>query len=118
MRAIRLGKTVISHGAKFIFRVHRHGITSGIGDTVKKGNYTFSFFTDLHSRAKDAGDEDIVYKEIKIVTNGGKCVLETRYDERHVRLRLESGCWYRAELWGTVDGEKKPLAITSPIYCE
>mgnify|MGYP006873424539 CR=1 FL=1 len=88
MRAIRLGKTVISHGAKFIFRVHRHGVTSGIGDTGKKGNYTFSFFTDLHSRAKDAGDEDIVYKEIKIVTNGGKCVLETRYDERHVRLRL------------------------------
>ena len=118
MRAIRLGKTVISHGAKFIFRVHRHGVTSGIGDTVKKGNYTFSFFTDLHSRVKDAGMEDIVYKEIKIVTNGGKCVLETRYDERHVRLRLDSGCWYRAELWGTVDGEKKPLAITSPIYCE
>ena len=118
MRAIRLGKTVISHGAKFIFRVHRHGVTSGIGDTVKKGNYTFSFFTDLHSRAKDAGDEDIVYKEIKIITNGGKCVLETRYDERHVRLRLDSGCWYRAELWGTVDGEKKPLSITSPIYCE
>lgn len=62
--------------------------------------------------------EDIVYKEIKIITNGGKCVLETRYDERHVRLRLDSGCWYRAELWGTVDGEKKPLSITSPIYCE
>lgn len=36
MRAIRLGKTVISHGAKFIFRVHRHGVTSGIGDTVKR----------------------------------------------------------------------------------
>lgn len=36
MRAIRLGKTVISHGAKFIFRVHRHGVTSAIGDTVKR----------------------------------------------------------------------------------
>lgn len=118
MRAIRLGKTVISHGAKFIFRVHRHGVTSAIGDTVKKGNYTFSFFTDLHSRAKNSGDEDIVYNEIKIITNGGKCVLQTRYDERHVRLRLDSGKWYRAELWGTVDGEKRPLAITSPIYCE
>lgn len=55
--------------------------------------------------------EDIVYKEIKIVTNGGKCVLETRYDERHVRLRLDSGCWYRAELWGTVDGEKSPSQL-------
>lgn len=42
MRAIRLGKTVISHGAKFIFRVHRHGVTSGIGDTVK-GQLYFQF---------------------------------------------------------------------------
>ena len=100
------------------YHAHDEKNECGIGDTVKKGNYTFSFFTDLHSRVKDAGMEDIVYKEIKIVTNGGKCVLETRYDERHVRLRLDSGCWYRAELWGTVDGEKKPLAITSPIYCE
>ena len=81
MRAIRLGKTVISHGAKFIFRVHRHGVTSAIGDTVKKGNYTFSFFTDLHSRAKNSGDEDIVYNEIKIITNGGKCVLQTLSNE-------------------------------------
>lgn len=63
----------------------------------------------MHSRAKNSGDEDIVYNEIKIITNGGKCVLQTRYDERHVRLRLDSGKWYRAELWGTVDGEKDLL---------
>lgn len=118
LRAIRMGKTVISHGAKFIFRVHRHGVTSAIGDTVKRGNYTFSFFTDLHSRSKNAGDESVVYKEIRIVTNGGKVVLQTRYDERHTRLRLEPKHWYRCELWGSVDGEKKALAITSPIYCE
>ena len=104
-------KRLFPTGAKFIFRVHRHGVTSGIGDTVKKGNYTFSFFTDLHSRAKDAGDEDIVYKEIKIVTNGGKCVLETRYDERHVRLRLDSGCWYRAELWALLTEKKSRLQL-------
>ncbi|MDD6658849.1 MAG: CehA/McbA family metallohydrolase [Eubacteriales bacterium] len=118
LRAIRMGKTVISHGAKFIFRVHRHGVTSAIGDTVKRGNYTFSFFTDLHSRSKNAGDESVVYKEIRIVTNGGKVVLQTRYDEMHTRLRLEPKHWYRCELWGSVDGEKKALAITSPIYCE
>lgn len=118
IRAIRLGKSVISTGAKFFCRVHKHGKTYSIGDSIHKGNVTFSFFTDLHSRSKDAGSEDIEYKEIRIVTNQSKIVLKTRYDERHVRLRLEKGCWYRAELWGTVNGESKPLAITSPIYCE
>ncbi|MDE5983943.1 MAG: CehA/McbA family metallohydrolase [Eubacterium sp.] len=118
IRALRLGKTVVSTGAKFFFRVHRHGNTYSIGDTVRKGTYTFSFFTDLHSRMKNAGEESVKYKTIKIVTNGGKTVLETRFDERHVRLRLEKNHWYRAELWGTVDGESNPLAITSPLYCE
>ena len=118
IRAIRMGKSVISCGAKFFFRVHRHGVTSSIGDTVKKGSYTVSFFTDLHSRQKDAGDESVIYKEIRIVTNGSRVVLKTRYDERHVRLKLEPNHWYRAELWGTVDGEPRALAITSPIYCE
>lgn len=118
IRALRLGKTVVSTGAKFFFRVHRHGNTYSIGDTVRKGTYTFSFFTDLHSRLKNAGEESVKYKTIKIVTNGGKTVLETRFDERHVRLKLERNHWYRAELWGTVDGESRSLAITSPLYCE
>ncbi|MCM1286299.1 MAG: CehA/McbA family metallohydrolase [Acetobacter sp.] len=118
IRAIRMGKTIVSTGAKFFFRVHRLGSTYEIGSTVRKGTYTFSFFTDLHSREKDAGEESVIYKTIKIISNGGKTVLETRCDERHTRLKLECGKWYRAELWGTVDGEKKPLAITSPIYCE
>ena len=118
LKAIRLGKTVVSTGAKFFFNMHRYGNTYSIGDTVRKGTYTFSFFTDLHSRQKNAGEESVKYKSIKIVTNTGKVALETRYDERHVRLNLEKKHWYRAELWGSVDGESKPLAITSPIYCE
>lgn len=118
LRAIRFGKTVVSTGAKFIFRVHRLGKTYGLGSTIPRGNVTFSFFTDLHSREKNAGREAVEYKVIKIVTNGGKTVLETRCDERHVRLKIERGHWYRAELWGTVDGKKKILALTSPVYCE
>ena len=118
LRGIRMGKTVVSTGAKFFFRVHRHGSTFAIGDTVKRGNYTFSFFTDLHSREKDAGEESVIYKTIKVVSNGGRVVLETRYNEKHVMLKMEKERWYRAELWGTVDGEAVPLAITSPIYCE
>ncbi len=118
LKAIRLGRTVASAGAKFIFRLHRRGKTYSIGDTVKKGTYVFSFFTDIHSRQKDAGEEIVKYKTIKVISNGGRVVLETRFDERHCSLRLEKGRWYRAELWGSVDGESHPLAITSPVYCE
>ena len=118
VKAIRLGKTVASTGAKFIFRVHRMGKTYGLGSTIPKGNVTFSFFMDLHSREKKAGQEQLEYKTIKIVTNGGKTVMETRADTRHERLRIERNHWYRAELWGTVNGETKILAVTSPVYSE
>ncbi len=117
VRAVKMGRTVISTGAKFFFRVHRRGRTYFIGDTIAKGSVTFSFFTDLHARSKNAQAQEIEYKEIRIVTNGSKIVLRTRCDQRHVRLRLESGKWYRAELWGILNGKKTALAITSPVYC-
>lgn len=116
--AIKNGKTVVSSGAKFFFNLHRDGITYSIGDTVKSGNYTFSFFTDLHSRQKDSGEESIRYKKIKIVTNGSKVILETGFDKRKVNLSLKKGHWYRAELWGSVDEKAQVLTITSPVYCE
>lgn len=116
IEAIKLGKTVASTGAKFFFRVHQRGNTYSIGDTIKRGLSIFSFFTDLHSRAKNAGEEEIEYKTIKVITNEGHCVMETSISERHVRIDLKKKHWYRAELWGTVNGESKILAVTSPIY--
>lgn len=118
LEAIRNGRTVVSYGAKFFFRVHRWGKTYGIGDTLKKGHVVFSFFTDLHARRKDEGDEDIQYKTIRIVTNGNQCVLETAVTERHVHLYVHAGHWYVCELWGTVNGDKQMLAVTSPVYTE
>lgn len=114
--AIKAGKTVASTGAKIFFRVHQKGNTYSIGDTLKKGLSIFSFFTDLHSREKNAGKEEIEYKTIKVITNGGQCVMETDINERHVRIDLKKKHWYRAELWGTVNGQSKILAVTSPIY--
>lgn len=114
--AIKNGKSVASTGAKFFFRVHQKGKTYGIGDTLKRGMSIFSFFTDLHSREKNAGDEQIEYKTIKVVTNGGKTIMETDVKERHIKIDLKKKQWYRAELWGTVNGHKKILAVTSPIY--
>lgn len=118
IRAIRMGKTVASTGAKFFFRVHQKGKTYNLGETMRKGLSVFSFFTDLHSRQKNSGDEQVEHTTIKVITNGGRCVMETAVTERHVRVDLERNHWYRGELWGTVNGEKKILAVTSPIYTE
>lgn len=118
LTAIRMGKTVISTGAKFFFRAHQRGKTYNIGETLRRGQTVFSFFIDLHSRQKDAGSEEIQYKTIRLVTNGGECVMESALTERHVRVNLKRGHWYRAELWGTVNSVEKPLAVTSPIYTD
>lgn len=118
LTAIRMGKTVVSTGAKFFFRVHQKGKTYNLGETMRRGMSVFSFFIDLHSRRKDAGEEEIEYKTIKVITNGGECVMESAVTERHVRVDLKRKHWYRAELWGTVNGVEKPLAITSPIYTD
>lgn len=118
MTAVRMGKTVVSTGAKLFFRVHQKGNTYNIGETLRRGMSVFSFFTDLHSREKDMGSEKIEYKTIKVITNGGECVMESALTERHVRIDLKRNHWYRAELWGTVNGIEKPLAITSPVYTD
>lgn len=118
LAAVKMGKTVVSTGAKFFFRVHQRGNTYNLGETMRRGLSVFSFFTDLHSREKNSGDEEIEYKTIKVISNGGECVMQCALSERHVRIDLKRNRWYRAELWGTVNGVNKPLAITSPIYTE
>ncbi|MGN0523977.1 MAG: CehA/McbA family metallohydrolase [Eubacterium sp.] len=118
LTAIRMGKTVVSTGAKLFFRVHQKGKTYNLGETLRRGMSVFSFFIDLHSREKNKGTENIEYKTIKVITNGGECVMESAVTERHVRVDLKRNHWYRAELWGTVNGVDKPLAITSPIYTD
>lgn len=115
--AIKNGRTVVSAGVKFFFHMHRHGGTFNIGDTVRRGTYVFSFFTDIHTSLSENWIKDLSLSTIKIVTNGGKVVLETRYDQRHVHLPLEKGHWYRAELWCELKGKSRAIAITSPIYC-
>lgn len=116
IKAIRMGKTVASTGAKMFFRVHQRGNTYNIGETLRRGKAIFSFFLDLHSREKNSGNEDIEYKTIRLVTNGGECIMESATTERHIQVELKKNHWYRAELWGTVDGVSKILAVTSPIY--
>lgn len=117
LAAIRAGRTVASTGAKFFLSLERDGNTYSIGDSVSEGEYKINLYTDLHSRQKDAGEESVIYKSVRIVSNGGKIVYEGAIGKKELALTLEKGYWYRAELWGTVDGDSHPLAITSAVYC-
>ena len=116
LKGIMMGKTVASTGAKFFFRVHQKGKTYQIGETLRRGNAVFSFFTDVHSRQKNAGNEAVEYKTVRLVTNGGECVMQSALSERHISVSLKKNHWYRAELWGTVNGKERILAVTSPVY--
>ena len=66
--------------------------------------------------SQNAGNEAVEYKTVRLVTNGGECVMQSALSERHISVSLKKNHWYRAELWGTVNGKEKILAVTSPIY--
>lgn len=116
LKAIKQGRTAVSTGAKFAFTVSQAEKIYNIGDTLQSGAAKFNFITDFSARAKYTQYNEIKYNSMKIVTNGGITVCEIRADKRAVEIELESDHWYRAELLGTVDGNKFSLAITSPIY--
>ena len=113
--AIKHGRTSVSTGAKFFFTADVNGTEYNIGDTVPNGDAVVKVYFDAYARRSYA-KSDIAYSEVRIITNGGKCAANASVTEQSIPLPLKSGNWYRAELWGTFDGEESILAVTSPIY--
>lgn len=118
LSAIKHGRMVVSTGAEFSFTALQNGKTYHIGDTVSDGNTVFSFQTDFDARKEFQSNKNIEYKTIKIITNGRKTVYSGSEKQNGAELILNKKSWYRAELWGTIDGQEQPLAITGPIYTE
>lgn len=118
LSAIKHGRIVVSTGAEFSFTALQNGKTYHIGDTVSDGNTVFSFQTDFDARKEFQSNKNIEYKTIKIITNGRKTVYSGSEKQNGAELILNKKSWYRAELWGTIDGQEQPLAITGPIYTE
>lgn len=116
LRAIKQGRMIVSVGAKFAFTVSQGEKVYNIGDTLQSGTAKFNFITELSAREKYTQANEIKYDSIRIVTNGGNILLEISADKAVAEIELKKNCWYRAELWGTIDGKQQSLAITSPIY--
>ena len=114
LEAIKNGKTVASLGMKLFFETFKDGKKYSIGDTVPAGECEFNLFCDIYARHREY--EKITYSEIRIITNGNKCIHKAKLNETKIKLRLNPNSWYRAELWGTLDGKEMPFAVTSPIY--
>ena len=114
LAAIKQGKTVASLGMKLFFTAEQNEKTYEIGETIPSGNTVFNIFCDVYARHQEY--KSISYNEIKIVTNNSECVYKAHKNEIKIELPLKPDHWYRAELWGTLDGAEMPLAVTSPIY--
>ena len=116
LAAIKKGRTFASIGAKLYFTVEKDGKTYGLGDTVPCGNAEFNLKCDLSSGINEAAN--IEYKELLIISNNSKYAYRTVPKNQKFTLCLKPNSWYRAELWGMVNGNSMLLAVTSPIYAE
>ena len=116
MQAIKKGKTVASSGARLFFEVIQNGKTYEIGDITEAGDAEISLFIDLNARKEFNRYAEPENTEIRIVTNSSKFVYKANINEDYIHLKLNENSWYRAELWGELEGKKIPLAVTSPIY--
>ena len=114
LESIRNGRTVASLGMKLFFEVIKDSKRYKLGETVPSGECDVNLFCDVYARHQDF--KSISYDEIRIVTNGSTCVYKANRNETKISLTLNPNSWYRAELWGTMDGCVMPLAVTSPIY--
>lgn len=96
--AIKNGQTVVSVGPFFSFAY--------IGNM--KGA---AFITDFSRMNEVEGAPSVVPKEVRLLTNGGETALSLAYTGEEIRADFDfkSGSYYRAELWGSVDGNEDTL---------
>lgn len=116
LEAIKNGRMVISVGAAFSFTVSQNHTIYNIGESISDGTAIFQFNCNPEARKNHYGNKNIEYQAIRIVTNGNKTVCEADKNAESIEIELQKNHWYRAELWGTINGKEQPLAITSPVY--
>lgn len=114
--AICAGRAVVSAGPLFYFETET-GAT--VGDTVQAGENVFCIHMDTERADTVPQANRYTPKTVRIFSNGGKKIAELPFEggEIQLTLLLESAHWYRAELWGEINGKPDcQLAVTAPIY--
>lgn len=117
LKAIKQGRMVVSTGAYLAFDVTAENGIYNIGSTILSGTAEFNITANLNARAAFYGENEIEFEEIKIISNGNKAVKNLPCKSQSVLIDLEENHWYRAELWGKINGKKTALAVTGAVYC-
>lgn len=114
--AIAAGRTVVSAGPLFWIET---AAGETVGDTVPAGNTAFKIHTNTDRASTVPYANAYAPKTVRILTNGGEILAEIPFDGNIMQtvLPLQESQWYRAELWGEIDGTPGcQLAVTAPIY--
>ena len=114
LKSIKDGRTVATLGMKLFFEAEKDEKTYKLGETLPSGECRINLFCDVYARHQNI--TSISFDEIRFVTNKSNCIYIASKNETGFKLNLKPNSWYRAELWGTLDGKEMPLAVTSPIY--
>ena len=112
LNSIKSGKTIATLGALLSFEIEQNNRIFTLGETAAEGEAKIKLFCDVNARR----NEGVSYSKIRIVTNKSLCIYKAELNEKEIKLNLKPNSWYRAELWGELDGEEMPLAVTSAIY--
>ena len=112
--AIKEGRTAITTGPLFTFET-ADGIF--VGDEISEGENTLIITLDTQRQKQIAGEQNFTFKEIRLVSNGGKTVKSIPATEKNLTFSFKKGQWYSLELWGDIDERTDTLlAFTGAIY--
>ncbi len=112
--AIKGGRTFITTGPYFTFTT-ADGFT--VGDEITAGENTLQIILDAERQREIAPGQSFAFKEIRLVSNGGKTVKTVPATEKNLTFAFESGQWYSLELWGDIDEKTDTLlAFTGAMY--
>lgn len=112
--AVKEGRTVITTGPFFSFST-ADGFT--VGDEISAGENTLTVTLDTKRQREIVPGQYFLFKEIRLVSNGGETVKTVPATENRLSFNFKKGNWYSLELWGDIDEKSETLlAFTGAFY--
>lgn len=113
-KAIAEGRTLVTTGPLFTFET-KEGLS--VGDEIPEGENSFFVTLDTKRQKDIVPEQGFVFREIRLVSKGGKTVKAVPATENNLTFYFRKGQWYSLELWGDIDDKKETLlAFTGAIY--
>ncbi len=112
--ALNEARTFITTGPFFTFET-ADGFT--VGDEIPEGENRLEIILDTERQTKIAVGQHFDFKEIRLVSTGGKTVETVPATQKNLTFDFIKGQWYSLELWGDINQKTDTLlALTGAIY--